>query len=126
MATQTELRLAGFHRPTFRPRSGQIYVCVRSVQLASKDIRPAGTEFKLGDLAAHHLRSLYQRRMIGIKDTPWTDMMLERWEDRGGDVIVADPPAKGEDATLEPFSSRVLETFGMTTSAVAEEQDSEE
>lgn len=104
MVTGAELRLAAYRRPIFRPRSGQVYVCVRSVQLASKDIRPAGTEFQLGDLSSHHLRSLYNRRLIGIKDTVWTELMLDHWETLGNEVIVEESGDDPEDALEEDGS----------------------
>lgn len=101
MGTGAELRLAAYRRPIFRPRSGHIYVCVRSVRLASNDIRPAGTEFQLGDLSSHHLRSLYNRRLIGIKDTVWTELMLDHWETLGNEVIVEETPESAVEIEVE-------------------------
>ena len=114
MVTGAEMRLANYHRPIFRPRSGQVYVCVRSVRLASNDVRPAGTEFRLGDLRAHHLRSLYTRRLIGIKDTEWTRYMLDHWENMGQEVVESETEVE------------IVETTTVEEEVVVEEPDSED
>lgn len=66
-----------FFQGTFR--KGATFVVVKFVRLSSTERLEPGMEVPSEEypLKQFHLRSLFQRRSIGIKDSPWTKSMLE-------------------------------------------------
>lgn len=85
-------------RPLFRPSLHKVWVVVRPVRLSRQDVLPVGTELRLGDLPRFKLRSLYQRRRIGVKDDAWTNYMLQQQEFI---KVEEEPEPHGEEVEVE-------------------------
>lgn len=62
------------HRPLFRRHYE--FVAVRPIRLTRQDVIQPGETIDPERFRLYHLRSLYQRRRIGVKGTPWTEAML--------------------------------------------------
>lgn len=60
-------------RPIFRRHAD--YVAIRDIRTHSKSVIKAGEDVKL---RPHQMRTLYQRRRIGLKGHPWTEQALTR------------------------------------------------
>ena len=60
-------------RPVFRRK--ETYVAIRPIRKSDGEIMKPGETLK--GLKIHVLKYLYQRRRIGIKGHPWTELMLE-------------------------------------------------
>jgi len=45
--------------------------------MSSSEVLQPGEELTLDDLPRYRLKSLYERRYIGVKDDDWTEYMLE-------------------------------------------------
>ncbi len=60
----------------FQPRD--THVVVRQHNLTSESSFDVGHELKPGDLPVFHMRSLFWRKVIGKKDSPWVNEMLEK------------------------------------------------
>lgn len=91
-------------KPVFQPlfRRGLDYVVVRPIRISAKVTWPVGRVVKWGELKHFQTRALYQRRRLGPKDSPWTEHMLQSWED-------GKPLAKPEvTGPVEPEKSYVI------------------
>lgn len=73
----TEAQRSRARRPFFR--RGMEYVYVKPVRLGSDRVAQPGDEAAGREF---HLRSLYQRRLIGMLDDPWTEHQLAAWDRR--------------------------------------------
>lgn len=99
-------------RPLFKRKAK--YVAIRPTKIKGEVVQP-GEDV---DLRQHHLRSLYQRRRIGIKGHPWTEAVLET-KGFPKSIISEDPPApevKYDEATgfEEGFIHEVEDGDGWT------------
>ena len=59
-----------YARPLFKPKDS--FVAVRRFNLAPKIVVEPGQDMADFNLRQFHLRSLYKRKFIGVKDHPWT------------------------------------------------------
>lgn len=66
-------------RPKFRRHETQ--VVVRPIRLSSTERIEPGVRLDSTKFRRHHLRALHRRRRIGPMGHPWTEFMLDSWED---------------------------------------------
>lgn len=64
----------GFFRP------GLDFVAVKRIKLTSTEFIEPGKAIDKSKIRLFHLRSLFQRRMIGIKGTEWVKYSLEAYK----------------------------------------------
>ena len=63
----------GFFRP------GLDFVAVKRIKLTSTEFIEPGTAIDKSKIRLFHLRSLFQRRMVGIKGSEWVKRSLEAY-----------------------------------------------
>jgi len=67
-----------FHQEIFR--SHNEFTVVRPIKLSTTENLEMGDQIDKSLFRLFHLKSLYNRRKIGVKDAPWTISMLENPE----------------------------------------------
>lgn len=90
--------MAATRRELFRP--GYDFVAVRPIRLTAKETIQPGTKLDNSKFRGYHLRSLYQRRRIGVAGSPWTLAMLDQLEDAHARPEVVDPKGKTQEDEL--------------------------
>lgn len=99
-------------RRTFR---SETFVLVKPLTVSREERLEPGTEIQGEDMPLYRLKSLYQRRRIGVKGHPWTDWALNSWELKGGQVTQRKQEAVQQvDAKVvaKEFRSAAQQTFG--------------
>jgi hypothetical protein len=106
-------------REIFRPHHD--FVSVRPIRLSATEVLPAGEPIDKSRIRPFHLRSLYQRRRIGIVGSRWTESMLAARDDAHARPEVTG--SKDEPAYLASITTPVLGHPVTTVQLVEEPYD---
>jgi hypothetical protein len=56
----------------------ETHVVVKAFKITSENTLNVGEELDVGSLPVYQMRSLFRRKIIGKKDSPWANEMLEK------------------------------------------------
>ncbi len=56
----------------------ETHVVVKAFKISSEYSLDAGQELDVGSLPVYQMRSLFRRKVIGKKDSPWVNQLLEK------------------------------------------------
>lgn len=112
-------------------RRNNKFVAVSFIRLSASERIAPGTKLpsKKHPLKPTHLASLFRQRKIGIRNTPWVDAMLEKFDNRIEKEAIADEVrliaklrAKFEEDGLDKEEEKLLAELGEKLADSSEEE----